>query len=224
MAYVDAVTTSRRLETLGVVAALHLVAGYVLVTGLAAKFLPHPELPRVIADNLRLPPPKPPKEHHRDDPKPQQKQTVHETHTPIPLDQPSFTPVEVTPFTGAGTLGSGGHGVDEVRLPKPDTAPSPTLVRGAKPRGSPGLWVTPNDYPASELRLEHSGVTRFRLGIGADGRVSDCTITASSGFPALDQAVCSRLTARARFDPAIDSTGARITDSYSSSVRWQIPE
>ncbi|WP_296679570.1 energy transducer TonB, partial [Novosphingobium sp.] len=88
----------------------------------------------------------------------------------------------------------------------------------------PGLWVSENDYPAADLRQHHTGVTRFQLDIGIDGRVSNCTVTVSSGHPGLDSAACAKLTQRGRFEPAIDSTGARLPGTFSSSVRWQIPE
>lgn len=222
MAYAESLNTNRRLAALGVVAVLHLAAGYALVTGLAQKYLPHVPPPRVIADNFRLPPPKPPEQKPQADPRPLARAPlVHETYVIVPPDPPTFTPV--VPTGDSGTLGGTGHEIAEVRLPQPEP-PLPRVVRGAAARGNPALWVTPNDYPGGELRLGHSGVTRFRLGIGADGRVSDCTVTASSGFPALDAAACARLTSRARFDPALDSTGARVAGSYANSVRWQIPE
>lgn len=223
MAYVSSINTNRRLATLTVVAGLHALAGYALVTGLAAKFLPRLAPPPLVADNFKLPPPPP-----KDLPQPKDAAPMpkaipqHDTKQLVPMD--NFPIAPSTPvFDGIGTGGTGGD-IAEVHIPLPDPKPSPSLVRGARPKGNPGLWVTPNDYPASDLRQEHTGITRFRLDIGIDGRVSQCTVTTTSGHPNLDAAACAKLTQRGRFEPAIDSTGARLPGSFSSSVRWEIPE
>ena len=60
--------------------------------------------------------------------------------------------------------------------------------------------------------------------IAASGRVESCTITGSSGHPELDRATCELVARRARFDPAKDSSGAKVSGTYTSSVRWQLPE
>jgi protein TonB len=65
--------------------------------------------------------------------------------------------------------------------------------------------------------------TRFRQEIAADGKVQNCTITGSSGYPELDKATCDLITRRARFEAAKDETGARTSGSYTSSVRWELP-
>ena len=225
MAYAGSLNTKRRLGTASAVALVQIAVGYALVSGLAASFLPRAELPPILTDFIPQPKPKP------DTPKPQVDQArpsttppVHDTRQVVPNDTPTFSPVADPVFDGI-SAGDGTAGdIGEVRIPVADPPSRPVLVRGAKPRGNPGLWVTANDYPAADLRQEHTGVTRFRLDIGADGKVTDCTVTGSSGHPGLDQAACAKLIGRARFDPAIDSTGARLAGSYSSSVRWQIPE
>jgi protein TonB len=84
--------------------------------------------------------------------------------------------------------------------------------------------VSNDDYPPSAIRAEEQGTTRFRLEIGPDGRVSDCTVTGSSGSSALDNATCSIMRRRARFTPAKDQSGNPIGDSTSSSIRWVLPE
>ena len=108
--------------------------------------------------------------------------------------------------------------------PPPAPLPSPPTARSASPRGNPGLWVTSNDYPSRALREERQGTTSFRAIIGPDGRVTGCEITASSGSPDLDAATCSLITRRARFNPALDDAGNPTTGTFSSRVRWAIPE
>ena len=69
-----------------------------------------------------------------------------------------------------------------------------------------------------------SGVASFALTIDSRGKVSDCTITRSTGHSALDQATCTLIERRAKFDPAKDSYGNPIAGTYRNSVNWKIPE
>lgn len=96
-------------------------------------------------------------------------------------------------------------------------------ARQAMPIGNPGYWIGTNDYPTRALREEQEGTSRFRLTVDQDGRVSECTITQSSGFMDLDEATCANVRRRARFRPATDDTGAPVVGYYSSAVRWNIP-
>jgi periplasmic protein TonB len=104
--------------------------------------------------------------------------------------------------------------------PPPPVAKRPNPI----PKGNPGNWANTNDYPSRALQQEREGTTGFRVTVGANGRVTDCSITSSSGHPDLDQATCSNVTRRARFDPALDGSGNPTTGSYSNRVRWQIPK
>lgn len=223
MAYADTLNAKPRIGAASAVAVIQVAMGLALVAGLTTTFTPRPAPKAPTVTNYPLPKPKPVDPKPFVEPKPLTRPD-YETHQVLPPVDSGFTPV-VPLGGGDGALGGSGTGIEDLHLPIPDPAPSPALpVRGAMPRGKPGLWVTPNDYPAAELRLEHSGVTRFRLSVGIDGRVKDCMVTGSSGWPALDATACAKLGARAKFDPALDSTGARVEGSYSSSVRWQIPE
>jgi periplasmic protein TonB len=128
----------------------------------------------------------------------------------------------VVPTTGSTTIETGSG---QIELPeiKPITPPSFT-PRSPTARGKPGTWATPNDYPGRDLREGNQGVTGFRLTIGADGRVQNCEVTKSSGHPGLDTATCDKVRARARFDPATDDSGAKVTGTYTNAIRWEIPE
>ena len=109
---------------------------------------------------------------------------------------------------------------DRIVVPPPETprfTPEP-----AQPRNNPGNWVTEADYSSRAMRLGMEGVTRFTLTIGADGRVSDCQVTGSSGHAELDTAACQLIAKRARFEPARNDKGDKIAGSYSSAVRWTI--
>ena len=60
--------------------------------------------------------------------------------------------------------------------PKPTPQPGPSALPTfaavtPKPRGNPGAWVTVNDYRSSWINREMTGTARFKLDIGATGRV-----------------------------------------------------
>jgi TonB family protein len=60
--------------------------------------------------------------------------------------------------------------------------------------------------------------------VSADGQVTQCTVTESSGSPTLDETACRLMRARASFHPARDATGKAIAARWSSKYRWDLPE
>ncbi|EDL48889.1 energy transducer TonB [Erythrobacter sp. SD-21] len=104
-------------------------------------------------------------------------------------------------------------------------APTPTFDPvSAKPRNDPGAWLTNSDYRSSWVRREYTGVAGFRLDIAASGKVTGCRITSTTGHSELDEATCKLIQRRARFEPARGPNGEPVAGSFSSSVRWQLPE
>lgn len=96
--------------------------------------------------------------------------------------------------------------------------------RAASPANNPGDWVTPDDYPPDALRSSQSGISAFTVDIDATGAPTRCAITGSSGSASLDEAACRNVVARARFKPAMDKKGHTIAGSFSTAVRWSIPQ
>ena len=221
MAYVQAQSSHRRTKTLIAVAGLHAAAIYALMAGLSVDGVQQ-IITRLEGRNIPVPKPSEP-------PPPEPAPAIDQTQIFVPKPMIDVIPKQ-----------SGAPVIDLIPIPQPTTQPSgadpgPLLLpsptpsagftpRGATPLGSPGRWVSSDDYPASELRLEHEGVTRFRVTVGADGRVRNCEVTASSGFAELDRATCANVSKRARFKPATDATGAVDGGSYSSAVTWEIPD
>ena len=74
------------------------------------------------------------------------------------------------------------------------------------------------------MRNEEQGTTRFRLAVGANGQVTECSVIGSSGSSALDSATCRLMKQRARFVPARDSHDKATTDSVTSAIRWVLPD
>lgn len=93
----------------------------------------------------------------------------------------------------------------------------------ATPLNNPASWVTFQDYPTEALRAGQQGMTRFTLRIAGDGSVTECKVTQSSGSGVLDAKACDLLVQRARFRAATDPSGKPIEGSWSSSIRWMIP-
>lgn len=104
-------------------------------------------------------------------------------------------------------------------VPPPPPRPPLTPLRAKNPQS----WITNDDYPAAALRAGESGTVGFRLDVDDTGRVTGCTITASSGSALLDATSCSLMKRRASFWPARDQKGP-IPASYYNRLRWEIPE
>jgi len=79
------------------------------------------------------------------------------------------------------------------------------------------------DYPATALAAREQGMVGFALDVGANGRVSGCTITQSSGSTALDDTTCRLIRSRARFTPATDAGGATVPDKVRGKIVWTLP-
>lgn len=91
----------------------------------------------------------------------------------------------------------------------------------ARPANNPGSWASTMDYPVRALNQGHEGTTGFRLRVNAQGAVTDCAITQSSGHPELDAATCSAISRRARFERAPVGSPDR---GYANRVSWRIPK
>ena len=101
-------------------------------------------------------------------------------------------------------------------------APAPVPV-AATPLNAPGEWLGTDDYPATALRFDMTGITAFRLTVDVTGKPSRCDIIESSGFDVLDTATCQRVMANARFSPASDHAGKPVEGTYTNRVRWVLP-
>ena len=94
----------------------------------------------------------------------------------------------------------------------------------ARARANLDSYVSNDDYPDAAIRAAEQGTVAFALIVGPDGRVTRCSIVQSSGHDSLDQATCTIMQGRARFEPARDSEGRPVADTVSSRIRWVLPE
>jgi protein TonB len=208
--------TPGRIWSIVLVAILHALLGYAFVTGLAYKFV------KQAAEDLKTfevqeeapPPEEPPPEQPKATPPPPPMTSppplVQLPQRPSPVViQP---PVQVQPPPQITTP------------PPPPPPPAPVRVEPARARSDLRAFFSDTDYPPSAVRNEEQGTVRVTLSVGTDGRVTNCTVTASSGSSALDQATCNIMRRRARFTPARDSSGNPTADTITAPpIRWVLP-
>jgi protein TonB len=129
--------------------------------------------------------------------------------TPLPPVQPPIIPQQVR----------------EIVPPRidPPAPPAAKKVEPARAKANLASYVSDEDYPSNAVRNEEQGTTRFRLAVGPDGKVRECTVTSSSGSSALDSTTCRLMKQRARFTPARDSDGKTTGDAVTSAIRWVLP-
>ncbi len=220
MAYADREVSGNRTVAFVIVALIHVVVGYALVTGLAyegvKQIMKKVTTVDIKKDEPKKEPPPPP---------PKQKAAAPPIVAPPVKINVNVAPPPITTVTTAPPIAPV---VPIIAPPAPVPAPAPPPPRvqpkSPTPRGNPGSWANANDYPSGPLRREEEGVTRFRVSVGADGRVSSCEVTGSSGSSDLDSTTCSLITRRGRFNAATDGNGSPVAGNWSSSVRWQIPK
>ena len=215
MAYADQKMSGNRLTALIIVAILHVIVGYALVTGLAYEAVKKiKERVETFDVEGEKPPEEPP---------------------PPPPDQPLPPPPIVAPPPPI-SFERPAPAIQTVQLPPPPapvqvTAPPPppppppavSKARGARPKGQ-GSWAAriQENYPSAALRKEIEGRVGVRVSVGPDGRVSSCSVSSSSGSGDLDSAACEGMQRYARFDPALDAAGNPTTGSFSTSIVYKI--
>jgi periplasmic protein TonB len=222
MPYESHANPRHRMAILAGVAVIHAIGIYALIHGLGGAIATLIERHNPSAIFItQTPPPQPvPK------PQPRMDKPLSEPVTTATTLEPLLRPSEVLP--GPMPLNPAPWpGPTATPSPVDTTPPVPTVHHvdaiGARPVGKPGSWATPEDYPSLDLNAEHEGVTHFSLSIDAQGRVSGCTVTGTSGWPGLDTATCRLIMKRARFSPAMDENGQPTTGGFASAVRWTIP-
>ena len=222
------VTQSNRpsVGSIAAVAAIHAGVGALLVFGLTVSGAMPEIINRIDARNIpdTLPPPPPPPP--IDDVVPPESASPP-IFTPVPkLDLKPTPPMIDTSDLIPPPIPNPTPRLGDIVLPKPaPPTPTPSFEPvPARPKNDPGRWLSNNDYRSSWARRELTGVARFRLEIAANGRVSNCTVTGSTGHSELDAATCSLVSKRARFEPARGGNGEPVAGSYTGSVLWQLPE
>ena len=200
---------------LGVVAILHVIIGYALITGLALSVVKAIVKPletvnvKEKAPPPDEPPPPPPKDIEIPPYVPPPEVSVASEAAPTITTQTTVPAPEPQKFTPPAPPAP--------PAPKAEPAPTPATPKGR------GNTMTDDDYPDASRRAEESGVTKVTYTIGTDGKVSDCTVTQSSGFPRLDDATCTIIKRRFRFNPATRD-GQPVTETRPQAIRWKLTD
>ena len=214
MAYADQKMSGNRLTALIVVAILHIIVGYALVTGLAySAFQKVKERVETFDVKEEKPPEEPPP------PPPDQPLPP----PPIVAPPPPISFSRPAPMLETVTTPPPPAPVFTTAAPAPPPPPAPSQARSARPKGQ-GSWAAriQDNYPSAALRKEIEGTVGVRVTIGPDGRVSGCTVSGSSGSGDLDSAACDGMTRYARFEPALDAGGSPTTGSFSTRIVYKI--
>ena len=214
MAYADQKMSGNRLTALIVVAILHIIVGYALVTGLAySAFQKVKERVETFDVKEEKPPEEPPP------PPPDQPLPP----PPIVAPPPPISFSRPAPMLETVTTPPPPAPVFTTAAPAPPPPPAPSQARGARPKGQ-GSWAAriQDNYPSAALRKEIEGTVGVRVTVGPDGRVSGCTVSGSSGSGDLDSAACDGMTRYARFEPALDAGGSPTTGSFSTRIVYKI--
>ena len=224
MSYLDQRMSPTRIWAMVIVAVLHVLLGFALVYGLYSKFTRAAQEDLEVFDVEEPPPPdeeppppdqpqpesppqvvSPPPMVRTNVPPPPQITTTAQPQPPIVNYNPPVTPpAPVTPPS-----------------PPPPTPPPPPATPPAPPRLRSGS-ISTEDYPAAALRSEAQGTSRISLQVGADGRVTGCSVSGSSGNSSLDSTACSLAQRRFRYSPATRN-GQPVPSTASFSVVWRLP-
>ena len=215
MAYADQKMSGNRLTALIIVAILHIIVGYALVTGLAySAFQKVKERVETFDVKEEKPPEEPPPPPDQPLPPP----PIVAPPPPISFDRPAAPVVQTVPVAPPPAP------IFTTAAPAP--APPPPVAskaRGAKPKGQ-GSWAAriQDNYPSAALRKEIEGTVGVRVTVGPDGRVSACSVSSGSGSGDLDSAACDGMTRYARFEPALDAGGSPTSGSFSTRIVYKI--
>jgi protein TonB len=241
-----------RIKSAVVVAAFHALLGYALLTGLGFDVPARVSERLKLFDAFEEPPPPPaepprPEKKTPADPKPKDpegaaspanlKNTPSEIVAPPPeirLKVPP--PVIAAPVAGQGAApaagaapvpgpgtGSGGIGTG---LGSGNQGTGTGGGGGGGGRATPARWlrgsITDRDYPEAAYDRRISGTVFLRFVVDPTGRVSECTVTRSSGSRELDATTCRLILGRFRYRPARDAEGNPIVSVVRGEHQWEV--
>lgn len=212
------------------VAAVHGLIAFALILGMKVP------LPRLGQDDRRalilieptppVPPPKPPPQ----PPRKPESQGAAPARKPRPLPKvPSPPPalpappplIAVAPPVaagGGGAEGAGGAGTGVSGAGTGQGEGDGELFSEARQiRGR----FRNSDFPAS-VRLAGRVRIGVRYAVIPSGRVDQCEIIESSGYPEVDAMTCRVITDRYRFKPARDGEGVPVTEVMEERYTWTL--
>ena len=215
MSYVDQRMSNRRVVSIVIVAAIHVLFFWVFISGLGAQIVSHVKKDLKTFDVKELPPPPPDK--------PPPPPPDNKPLPPPPVVSPP--PIVMTPPISAPQVQVVQTAPPPVITPTaPVAPPAPHVSQAASAKGDPRSWITNDDYPDNAVRNEKEGVSAIAWDINTAGRVENCHVTQSSGTAELDDTACRLVTRRGKYSPAKDQNGQPIVSHASVRFRWVLPQ
>jgi periplasmic protein TonB len=238
--------TGRLRAALGA-AAVQLLLGFALVTGLGVNVPGAVQRELSLFDVVEIPPPPPPpppplvrqptpRRTGHSSPAGGAPPNLRSTPTEIVLPPPVIAlplppPIVAAPVAGLGRDASAGAA----------DVPGPGTGAGGRGRGSGtgdgdgdgdgGMGTPPrhlrgrlrdSDYPRGLGEAGIEGTVAVRYAVAIDGRVSDCVITHSSGSIVLDETTCRLIEQRFRFSPSRDAAGRPVRSFIVENHSWLV--
>lgn len=243
------ITRDRAISIAGV-ALIHAALGYALLRGLgyAPPIAPLENL--TVFDVAPEPPPPPPvipdvAPAKNKEPRPDRPEgaasppNLRDTPTPVVVPPPVIrlelpTPIVAAPIAGTGNRPSAGA----ADVPGPGTGAGGIgtgLGSGASGDGTGGGGgggsgrrarqirgaIYDRDDPGERRVGGGSDVVYLRFVVDTDGRVRDCAVTRSSGYPSLDAVTCRLIRQRFRYRPAENGNGEPIRATIQGQHEWE---
>lgn len=84
--------------------------------------------------------------------------------------------------------------------------------------------MTVDDYPLAARFFDQQGSVRVAVAVDENGKIADCVVEQSSGFPALDTQTCRLFWLRARFEPGRDELGRLAGTTYHQTIVWRLED
>lgn len=214
MAYADQQTSGNRIVAIILVAIIHVLVGYLFISGLAIEAVKK-VAERVTTIDIEEPPPPEPDE--PPPPEPQEMAPPPPVAPPPPINiAPAPPPIQTRPTIPPPAPPA-------LIVPPPAPPAPPSQARGATTRDE-RRWAAriQENYPSRALREEIQGTVGVRVTVTPDGRVGSCQVTASSGSSILDEAACAGMQRYARFNPALDAAGNPTSGGYSTRITYRL--
>ena len=211
------VSPVRRFGGLGIVVLVHIVGGYLMISGLATRLIDTIKKPveTKLVKDITPPPPPPP------DPTPPPPKVAA---PPPPFIPPPEVPVNVqNPIPTIATTTAIKPAVDTNPKPLPPIDAKPAPVAALPPKASiVDLNSCKPDYPRASLLAEEQGTVRVQFVIGVDAQVVNTSVVQSSGYKNLDRATVNGLS-RCKFQPAYKD-GHAVESSFTADYVWKLPD
>jgi protein TonB len=203
-----------------IVIIMHVLLAYALVSGLAKKVVDVVKVVEAKAVDAPPPPPPPPPKDLPPPPKNLPPPPVYVPPPPVDVPPPPIAPQITT--TNVLPPPAPDRKVEPAAPPAPVAAPAVAARPGHIDANDPSCRP---EYPAAAARAGATGITKIRLTVDANGKVSGAEVVGSSG-PARENRMLDNA-AKAAFSscravPAIDASGHPIASTFVAEYVWKL--